>query len=207
MSGIKQTLVISSPANETSYEQVRNQLAANLFEYLIFQSPHGFSLHREAYGEQYGGSPRVNFIHCRPDFEIRPASQQSAWISLKCVQCCPISALKARFGPNIDHRFRFDKTFSHVRSQPLLCLEPPHLEEHSGHPGNTLSRNVDLSLAYVLVGLFRGASPKREFNGLETHAACSRQCTMFRSNRRTFWCLRRPFARLCPLANRQPKIS
>jgi len=32
------------------HEQVRNQLAANLFEYLIFQS-RGSSLHYEAYGD------------------------------------------------------------------------------------------------------------------------------------------------------------
>jgi hypothetical protein len=117
----------------------------------------------------------------------------------------PDAALRARLGPNIDHCFRFDTTFSHVRSQPLLCLELLHLG--SFRPISvTSSVAVSIYLWRTLWSDFRGA-PSTRIHRFETHAACSRQCAMFRSNRQTFWCLRRPFARLCHLANRQTKIS
>jgi hypothetical protein len=93
----------------------------------------------------------------------------------------------------------------HVRSQPLLCLELLHLG--SFRPISvTSSVAVSIYLWRTLWSDFRGA-PSTRIHRLETHAACSRQCAMFRSNRQTFWCLRWPFARLCHLANRQTKIS
>jgi hypothetical protein len=107
--------------------------------------------------------------HCRRILKICPrrTGKKCVEFSQSACNAAPISALRARFWPSIDHRFRFDTTFL-PRSLPATPLA-----RASAFGGAFRLILVTPSVA-VSISDFRGVPPKREFTRLETHAACSR---------------------------------
>jgi hypothetical protein len=85
--------------------------------------------------------------HCRETWKFALVSHKEGRRILQ--SACdphPTRRLRRALGQTLTTVSGLTRPSPHVRSQPLLCLEPLYLEELPAHLGNSFSHSVNLSL-------------------------------------------------------------